>query len=260
VPSDSVWVVGDPTRLHQILANLLGNGLKFNERGGSLAVHLAADRERGRAVLTVRDTGIGIDADTLPFVFDVFTQADRTLARTRGGLGLGLALVKGLVALHGGEVSATSEGLGQGATFTMELPLAPEPRGAAFPSAGPASEAPMRVLVVDDNPDMADTFRILLELVGCAVAVAYTGPDAVVTAQQFQPQVVFCDLGLPGMDGFGVARALRADPATASMRLIAVSGYGDVEHQRRTLDAGFDAHLIKPVEFSAIEPHLQASR
>jgi PAS domain S-box-containing protein len=249
VPETPVWVLGDPTRLAQILNNLLDNAVKFRDGGTHVTLRLAADRVQCQAILSVRDQGIGIAPDVLPRIFDVFTQADRSLARSRGGLGLGLALVKGLAQLHGGAVAAASEGPGQGAEFTVRLPLEGEPTALAeSPTAPTRAGKPMRVLVVEDNRDAAESLRMLLELLGHEVRVAYTGPQGVQAAQGWRPDIVLCDLGLPGLDGYGVARELRLNPTTAQVRLLAVSGYGAEEDRVRSRQAGFDAHLVKPAD------------
>jgi PAS domain S-box-containing protein len=224
----------------------------------SLQSASAAGAEVPRAVLTVWDTGIGIDADVLPRVFDTFAQADHSLDRSRGGLGLGLALVKGLVELHGGGVRAESEGLGHGASFVVWLPAVPKPAASSDgPTPAPVPTGPIRVLIVEDNRAGADTLRDLLELSGCTVEVVYSGPAALPAALLFHPEVVLCDLGLPGMDGFQVARALRQEPATAAARLIAVTGYGQEEDRRRSREAGFELHLTKPINFSELHRLLE---
>jgi CheY-like chemotaxis protein len=232
-----------------VVGNLLGNAAKFTDPGGRVAVRLTADREARRAAVAVSDTGIGIDPELLPRLFDMFTQAERSMSRSRDGLGLGLALVRGLVELHGGGVQAASAGPGQGAEFTFWLPLADSP---AAPAGEPAEEGgagkPLRVLVVDDNRDSADSLRLLLELRGFQAAAAYTGPDGLDAARQFRPDVVLCDLQLPGLDGYAVAQALRQDPTTAHARLIALTGYGSPSDQKRCLEAGYERHLSKPVE------------
>jgi PAS domain S-box-containing protein len=245
------------------------------------------------AVVRVRDTGIGISPAVLPLIFETFTQADHSLDRSPGGLGLGLALVKGLVELHGGDVSAASDGLGQGAEFTVRLPAGKgkgeggkakgergkakgeaaedsarevdtargsgvgaegrgEDRSPLSPFALPLSPS-RRVLVVEDNLDAAETLQDLLEMVGHQVEVAYSGPSGVEAAQRFQPDVILCDIGLPGMDGYEVAAALRQDPATAAIRLIAVTGYGEEEARRRSREAGFEQHVVKPVDPEALQ-------
>jgi PAS domain S-box-containing protein len=254
LPEAPVWVAGDPTRVGQILDNLIQNAVKFTDPDGQVTVQMAADPTACHATVTVRDTGIGIEPEVLPHVFETFTQADRTLDRSRGGLGLGLALVKRLVEMHGGEVWAESEGLGRGAAFTFWLPLErqPTPSEEAAAPAGTADGA-RRILVVEDNRDAAETLRELLELFGHTVEVAYSGSAGVEAARTFQPEVVLCDLGLPGMDGYAVAAELRREPATASARLIAVSGYGQDEDRYRSREAGFDVHLTKPVDLVELE-------
>jgi CheY-like chemotaxis protein len=208
----------------------------------------------------VRDTGIGIAPELLPHVFETFMQADDSLARSRGGLGLGLALVKGLVELHGGEVCAYSAGPGRGAEFTFLLPQV-QSFAPLEEACGPEVRAGkcLRVLVVEDNRDAAETLGDLLELFGHEVAIAYSGNAALPAARQFRPDVVMCDLGLPGIDGYEVASALRQDPTTSSVHLIALTGYGQEEDQRRTHEAGFDRHLTKPVDPAAIERLLAAA-
>ncbi len=255
VPSGPVWVDGDRTRLAQVVGNLLNNAGKFTPAGGRVAVRVRADRGSQRAVAEVEDTGVGIEPELVPRVFEMFTQADRSLDRSQGGLGLGLALVRGLAELHGGGASAASGGPGSGTVFTVWVPLAGAPAAAApVPGAGPAGGAgPARVLVIEDHPDAAESMRLLLKLAGHEVEVARTGPAGVAAAGAFQPQVVLCDLGLPGgMSGYDVARALRAYPALAGVRLVAVSGYGQPEDRDRARAAGFDLHLTKPVDPAAL--------
>jgi signal transduction histidine kinase len=221
-----------------------GDGGEGNKPGGA-----GGGVSSSFALLSVRDTGIGIEPEMLPRVFDTFSQADRSLDRSRGGLGLGLALVKGLVELHGGEVRAGSAGPGHGAEFTLLLPIRSATDAAGEAPARPAAYGgPIRILVVEDNRDAAETLRDLLELSGCSVEVAYSGQTGVAAARRFQPEVVLCDLGLPGMDGYQVAAALRQDPILTNTRLIAISGYGQEEDQRRSREAGFDLHLTKPVD------------
>jgi PAS domain S-box-containing protein len=250
VPPQPVWVVGDPTRLAQVLNNLLDNAVKFRGTGDRVQVRLETDALAGRAILVVRDFGMGIEPEELTRVFDVFAQADRTLDRARGGLGLGLAVVKGLVELHGGDVRAASAGLGRGAEFTIRLPLKEE-RAALSTSPVPPAAGPRlrrRVLVVEDSPDAAQTLRMVLEMMGHEVAVAHTGPEGVARAREWHPDTVLCDIGLPGLDGYGVARELRRGEETRDARLIAITGYGREEDRRRACQAGFDHHLTKPVD------------
>jgi PAS domain S-box-containing protein len=249
VPDRPLWVDGDPTRLAQVVGNLLHNAGKFTDPGGLVTVRLAPGPDGGRATLTVCDTGIGLEADILGRLFEPFSQADRSLARSQGGLGLGLALVKGLVELHGGGVEAASAGPGRGAEFTVCLPLAPGPAEQKRPPGGPGPKATLRILVVEDNRDTAATLRLLLEMEGHEVAVAHNGTAGVAAARGLWPDVVLCDIGLPGgMDGYGVARALRADPEQAVATLIALTGYGQEEDRRQARQAGFDRHLTKPVD------------
>jgi PAS domain S-box-containing protein len=260
LPLEPVWLSGDPTRLSQVVGNLLQNANKFTNPGGKVRVRLVADRESGQAVLTVEDTGIGMDPDILARLFEPFSQADGSLDRSRGGLGLGLALVKGLVELHGGEVRAASPGPGRGSTFTVRLPLLDaEPAVAGSAAAASEPARPLRILVVEDNRDAADSLRMLLELAGYSVEVAYTGRDGLEIARRFHPQVALCDIGLPGgMDGYDLARALREAEETADSHLIAISGYGQEEDQRQAREAGFDRHLTKPVEPAALMRLLEA--
>ncbi|HEY1376292.1 MAG TPA: response regulator [Gemmataceae bacterium] len=258
VPETPVWVSGDWTRLTQVLGNLLHNAAKFTDRGGHVTVAVRAAGPA--AVLTVTDTGAGIPADLLPRLFTSFSQAAQGLDRTRGGLGLGLAVVKRLVELHGGAVRVESAGPGKGATFTVELPRVDEP--AALTGGGPppaaATARKLRVLIVEDNRDSADSLKLALELGGCCdVEVAYTGPDAVEAAKRFKPQLVLCDLGLPGFSGFEVARRIRAE-ANGSVVLVAVTGYGRDEDRERARAAGFDKHFTKPVSFADLEAVITA--
>jgi CheY-like chemotaxis protein len=250
LPDRPLWVTGDGTRLAQVIGNVLHNAGKFTDRGGEVELTLAADENGRSAVIAVRDTGVGMDAETLARVFQPFSQAAQSLDRTRGGLGLGLSLVRGLVDSHAGKVSAHSDGPGRGSTITIRLPLDADqssaPDGAA--DAPDSSAGPRRVLVIEDSPDGAQSLRLLLRMNGHDVAVAATGPEGLTKAREFRPDVVICDIGLPGMDGYAVARELRQSSPPASARLIALSGYGHREAQDRSREAGFDLHLTKPVD------------
>lgn len=252
LPDQPVWVLADRIRLSQVLTNLLNNAAKFTKRGGRITVSIATETTpRPRAVVRVQDTGIGIHPDMLPHIFDTFCQADPGLARSGGGLGLGLALVKGLVEMHGGKVSAASPGLGQGAVFTISLPLTHSPKVQALAPAPPptfAAGRKLRILIVEDNRDTARTLRLLLQRYGHVVESAHNGREGVEKARSWNPDVVLCDLGLPEMDGYEVARTLRSDQKTADTRLIAVSGYGQEEDRNQSGEAGFDLHLTKPVD------------
>ncbi len=243
----------DATRLGQVFGNVLWNAAKFTDPGGRAEVRV--EREPGNVVLVrVRDDGIGIPADILPHVFDPFVQADRSLDRTRGGLGLGLSLVKALVELHGGSVQARSDGPGSGAELSIRLPLAPEEPALSRPLAAGREIMPRhRVLVVEDNVDAAETLREMLLLWDHDVEVVHDGLLGIQRAREFRPDVVLCDIGLPGMDGYAVARALRADPSVSSAFLVAVTGYASPEDARRAVGAGFDLHLGKPVPIEVLE-------
>jgi len=247
-----VW--GDRQRLTQALSNLLENAFKFTSPGGSVRMR-AGRAAQGRAEVSVADSGSGIAPDVLPYVFEVFSQAEQSLDRSMGGLGVGLAVVKGLIDLHGGEVTARSEGEGKGAEFTLSLPLT-----SRVPVQEPEAVAALegrRILVVEDNPDAAATMRDFLELSGHEVELASSGADGVEAARQFHPEVVLCDIGLPGMDGFAVAAELRRDPTTADAQLIAVTGYGRDEDRRRSKAAGFDLHLTNPVDPAQLRQVIQ---
>jgi CheY-like chemotaxis protein len=246
-PETPVWVKADSIRLNQVLANLLDNAFQFTNRGERVEVHLTV--EEHQAQVAVRDTGVGIDAQMLPLIFDAFIQADRTLERSRGGLGLGLTVVKGLVELHGGNVEAASDGPGRGSVFTFRLPVEPEPQALTGSSASPErARQGLRVLVIEDNHDTADSLCLFLTLLGHQARAAYTGPEGVYLAREWRPDLVLSDIGLPGLNGHGVARALRLDPITSGARLIALTGYGMEEDRRRSREAGFDHHLVKPVD------------
>jgi PAS domain S-box-containing protein len=249
LPQTPVWTSADPTRLNQILDNLLENARKFTDPGGRVTVRLSVGTDHAEAMLSVCDTGIGIESARLPGVFDVFSHADRNLDRSRGGLGLGLAIVRGLVELHRGRIEVHSEGRGQGTEFVIRLPLqvSDAPMEARVDSPNPRARG-LRVLIIEDHRDVAESLRMVLELCGCHVWVAFCGREGLELAQRLKPDVAVCDLGLPGMDGFAIASALRQDPATASVRLIAVSGYGQEQDRRRAKEAGFDEHFTKPVD------------
>jgi two-component system CheB/CheR fusion protein len=250
LPRQAVWVDVDATRVAQVLGNLLGNAAKFTARGDR--VDVAVGSAGGWGTVAIRDTGIGIPADVRGRLFEPFSQAPQAIDRSRGGLGLGLATVKGLVELHGGSVAVASGGPGCGAEFTVRLPAAgPPARRAAGRPAPPASRR--RILVIDDNEDGATTLKEVLELHGNEVRVALDGPGGVALARDLAPEVVLCDIGLPGMDGYAVARALRADPATRGVFLVALTGYARPEDVRRASEAGFDRHFTKPIALETLE-------
>jgi signal transduction histidine kinase len=258
LPASPLWMTGDPTRLAQILSNVLHNANKYTDTGGRITVRMETEGQ-SVAVLRVHDTGIGMSPETLACLFESYSQADRSLTRSRGGLGLGLALVKGLVELHGGSVSAASDGLGHGSEFTIRFPL----EGEAAPPKTPSGTLPKRscrILVIDDNRDETQSMKMLLELVGHRVAAAHSGSEGLTLAYEFQPEVVLCQLDLPGAtDGCAVAHALRHDPALQSAYLIALVGYGHEEEEQRLQEAGFDLHLTKPINFAELQTVLGSS-
>ncbi|WP_248341812.1 PAS domain-containing hybrid sensor histidine kinase/response regulator [Anaeromyxobacter paludicola] len=252
LPAEPLWMHADPTRLAQLVGNLLQNAAKFTPAGGRVGLTVTGGAQQ--AALAVSDTGVGIAPELLGRVFEPFVQAEEALAQGRAGLGLGLALVKGLAELHGGTASASSEGPGRGSTFRVELPL--EPPGEAGARSREASQVRAllgrRVLVVDDNVDAAESLAELLVLFGHQVEVAFDGPSAIEKARARPPEAVLCDLGLPGMSGYEVARALRRECGDRT-RLIALSGYAQPGDLQRSAEAGFDAHLSKPADPADIE-------
>jgi two-component system CheB/CheR fusion protein len=244
LPSAAVPMWGDAARVHQIVANLAANALKFTPPGGYIEVSLAIGA--GTAIIEVADTGEGIALADLPIIWEPFRQGRH--ASRRGGLGIGLDLVRRLTELHGGRVAVTSEGPGRGARFRIELPLATP----AAPAAGPAAGTPRRlagrsVLVIEDNADTRDVLALMLQIEGAEVEIAASGEEGVRAAEQRRPEIVLCDIGLPDIDGMEVARRLRAQPQLGGVRCIALTGYGQAEDVRQAIEAGFDAHLTKPI-------------
>ena len=254
-PSSPVWVVGDSTRLAQSISNLLQNASKFTSTGDTVTVKLVDIPDEHCAVLSVRDTGMGMESDFLARIFEPFSQFDPGVGRRQGGLGIGLSLVKGLIELHGGEVHASSQGPGQGSEIIIRLPTQKfTDTHHPLPSIARAeSPANYRILVIDDNSLAARTLQIFLGDKGHEVELAVTGPQGLEKARQFLPQVVLCDIGLPGLDGYSVARQLRQEQGSNKMFLIAVSGYGQEEDQERAKSAGFDAYLVKPISLKDLE-------
>ncbi|MGE5362339.1 MAG: PAS domain-containing protein [Bacteroidales bacterium] len=249
--SAPLWVNVDRTRIAQVVGNLLQNALKFTPSGGR--VRLSAGIAAGAAEVRVADTGMGIATEILPHLFQPFMQVDTSVDRRAGGLGLGLALVKGLTQLHGGEVSVGSEGVGKGAEFVVRLPLEAGDAGALHVRPSTKGRTPHRVLVIEDNEDAAAMLQAALQFGGHTVAVAHSGPEGLERARAFRPEVVLCDIGLPGVDGYAVARALRADPALSQARLIALTGYALPRDLELASEAGFDHHLSKPPDFDALD-------
>ncbi len=254
LPSKPVCVMGDLIRLSQVIGNLLTNAAKYSARPGRIHVRLA--QEGDRAVLVVRDEGDGIEPELLPHIFDLFVQGEHSLARSQGGLGIGLTLVRRLVEMHDGEVSASSAGKGRGSAFAIRLPAiapvdiaAPQPRDQERAPAGVSR----RVLVVDDNVDAAHSMAGVLELFGHSVHYVHDGPAALGAVAHFCPDLVVLDIGLPGMDGYEVARRLRAMPGFGRKPIVGVTGYGQDEDRRRSREAGFDHHLVKPVDPEALQ-------
>jgi CheY-like chemotaxis protein/two-component sensor histidine kinase len=262
LPSGPLWVHGDLVRLAQAVGNLLNNAAKYTEQGGK--IRLSAEQEDHQAVIRVRDTGVGIAAEQVPHIFEMFVQGDRRTKNARGGLGIGLSLVRALVQMHGGSVAAQSAGVGKGSEFVVRLPLLE--RGPAeaqrkeqaeqMPAAG---STPRRVLVVDDSPDAADSLALLLQLKGHQVRVAYDGQSALEQAEADPPDIAFLDLGMPNMDGYELGQRFRKSPRLQRVVLVAVTGWGQEEDRRRTRAAGFDDHLVKPVQPEALHALLSAA-
>jgi PAS domain S-box-containing protein len=260
LPEQPIRLNADLTRMAQVLANLLNNAAKYTDAGGQIS--LVAHGDGREVTISVRDNGPGISASLLPQVFDMFTQADRTLDRAQGGLGIGLTLVKKLVEMHGGSVEARSEGLGEGAEFIVRLPMLTaeeeaETRRAVGESDVAARAHGLKILVVDDNVDAADSIAILLSMEGHQTQTVNNAHDALIAATEFRPDVVLLDIGLPEMDGYEVARRLRAENAIENLRLVAVTGYGQPADRARAQAAGFDKHLVKPVEPAALNEFLR---
>jgi signal transduction histidine kinase/ActR/RegA family two-component response regulator len=249
----AVWVHADAQRLAQIIGNLLHNAVKFTAAGGLVRVQVSADPNQTSASIHVMDSGLGFTPETASRIFEPFEQAVVSVGSTRGGLGLGLALVKGLTERHGGTVEVRSEGLGRGAEFVVRLPLDPSKGAAVEPSAVSGEHIRRRVLVIEDNADAADTLREALEINGHEVVVAYDGVEGLAKAREFHADVVLCDLALPGMDGFDVARALRSDESLCGSHLVALSGFARAEDRHRAREAGFDVHVAKPPSLDQLE-------
>jgi signal transduction histidine kinase/CheY-like chemotaxis protein len=256
LPQSEVWLEADPTRLAQIIVNLVNNAAKYTERGGR--VWLSIEQEDSQAVLRVRDTGTGIAPELLPHIFDLFTQAEWPADRAEGGLGIGLALVRRLVELHAGAITASSAGPGKGSEFVVRLPALPATRNKGDGQTSHEKKPPLskpisrRILVVDDNVDAAESLALLLQVQGHEVEVAHDGPTALKKAESLRPEVVLLDIGLPRMDGCQVARQMRQQAWGDGTLIVALTGYGQEEDRQRSAAAGFNAHLVKPVDLEAL--------
>jgi CheY-like chemotaxis protein len=247
LPPQPVYLDADPTRLAQVIGNLLNNACKFTDKGGRIALVVARDGDT--AAVRVSDSGVGLAADQLPRIFDMFTQIDTSLERSRGGLGIGLTLVKSLVEMHGGTVLASSAGLNQGSEFVVRLPVLADVADQRLPEPVPREPAQRRrILVVDDNRDAATSLSDLLELTGHDMRVAHDGLEAVSTAEKFRPDVVLLDIGLPKLNGYEVARKIRQEGWGERVTLVALTGWGQDEDRRKSSEAGFNAHMVKPVD------------
>jgi CheY-like chemotaxis protein len=261
-PDQPVWVHGDLTRLAQVLANLLNNAAKYTANGGRIA--LSVHIEEQLVAIRIADNGAGIPADMQARIFDLFAQVDNTLSQSHGGLGIGLSLARKLIDMHGGSITCESGGLGKGSTFTARLPLATVVATAAsevalsrIPAEAHAAAAlvpgaAQRVLIVDDNEDAAEALAMMLQFSGCEAQTAHGGKEGLAASRSFRPDVIFLDIGLPGMNGYDVARQIRADPQTRDAFLIALTGWGSDEDRRLSSEAGFDLHLTKPVDIQAL--------
>jgi CheY-like chemotaxis protein len=251
---DAQWRVhGDPTRLVQVVGNLLNNAAKYTPRGGRITLRACEDGDA--LCIAVEDTGVGIPREHVSRVFERFVQIDQHLDRAQGGLGIGLSLVKSLVEMHGGRVAADSEGPGHGSVFRVWLPRAQPQRQPAGDAArvGSIAVAPRKVLIVDDNRDAAETLAMAVQMGGHEVRLAHDGLQALDVARQYDPSVVFLDIGMPGMNGYETAGRLRALPGWGERKLVALTGWGTQEDRHKSLRAGFDLHLTKPVDLALLE-------
>lgn len=252
LPPSPLWLEADPVRLAQIMTNLLNNAVKYTPNGGH--IWLTVRQEGEQVVISVRDSGIGIDAELLPRVFDLFTQAHRSLDRSQGGLGVGLTLVRNLVEMHGGTVEAHSEGQGKGSEFIVRLPVSTQPHQPREQPSQPAAITPRRILIVEDNAAAAKMLALVLARTAAhEIRVAHDGESGLEMARAFQPELVLLDIGLPRMDGYEVAKRLRGEPRGDKMLIVALSGYGQEEDRRRSIEAGFDEHLLKPSSLEMLQ-------
>jgi CheY-like chemotaxis protein len=252
-PSSPIWIHGDATRLEQVVVNLLNNAAKYTDEGGH--IWLSLEQVGAEALLRVRDSGVGIAPDLMPRIFTLFTQAERSSARSQGGLGIGLALVQRLVEMHEGRVDVTST-LGRGSEFVVRLPVVRaavvEPPSVSVIDARPDGIA-LRILVVDDNVDSAESLAMLMKVLGHDVGIAHDGPTALEAALEYRPSVVLLDIGLPGFDGYEVAKRIQRQPSLDSVVLVAMTGYGKESDRQLAKEAGFDHHLVKPASFEQLQ-------
>jgi CheY-like chemotaxis protein/two-component sensor histidine kinase len=260
IPAEPIPVDADVTRLAQVFSNLLNNAAKYTSPGGR--IQLAVERRDDRVMVSVSDNGVGIPADMLERIFDMFTQVDHSLEKSHGGLGIGLTLVQRLVEMHGGTVTAFSDGHASGSRFVVELPVArpPLPGGGGEGAGAEEQGTPHRILVVDDNRDSAQMLARMLGILGNNTEVAHDGQEALRLAGEFRPDVILLDIGMPKMNGYDVARRIREEEWGRDMVLIALTGWGQEEDRRRSQEAGFDHHLLKPVEPGVLKELLARTR
>jgi CheY-like chemotaxis protein/two-component sensor histidine kinase len=262
-PDEQVWVMGDPVRLAQSMGNLLHNAAKFTPKGGQISVKVSLTGS-GTVRVAVQDNGIGIAEDNLPRIFGMFAQAAVPPDRAPEGLGIGLSLVSRLLEMHGGRLSACSPGIGLGSTFTVELPVLriehePLPQGGASVAVSQAPAEGLRVLLVDDNADAMEMMGFLLREMGHEAVTTQDAHRIIPLAREHRPDVIVLDIGLPGLDGYELARMIKREPELAGIRLVAHTGYGSPEDRKKAIDAGFDAHLVKPAELDDLEAALRGT-
>jgi CheY-like chemotaxis protein len=252
LPAEPIYLNADPARLAQVFGNLLSNSCRYTKPGGTIWVE--AKREDSEVVVTVKDTGAGIPQDKLASIFDMFTQVDRSPERSQGGLGIGLTLVKRLVEMHGGSVEAKSAGEGQGSEFVVRLPVLSKPKDLATSAAivAPQSAPGRKILIVDDNRDSADSLAMLLEITGNQTFLAHDGDEAIAAVEKHRPEVVLLDIGLPKLSGHEVCRRVRAQPWGKDIVVLALTGWGQEEDRRKSQEAGFNGHLVKPVNYDEL--------
>ena len=258
INDSSIWVQADADRITQVVHNLFNNSLKFTPKGGKITITLSI--QEANAVLNFKDTGIGIDESAVNDLFEPFTQAEQSLARSTGGLGLGLSLVKGIVDLHDGKINVSSEGLNRGTTINISLPLLHDQSNSTREQSPNKPTQLQSILLIEDDQDAANMMCQLLELMGHQVSWASTGPEGVIKAISEKPTLIICDIGLPGLDGFGVAEQIRRNAVTATIPLVALTGYGEAEFVARSIKAGFDRHITKPASLEDIQQALRVTR